>query len=128
MPAIAQTDWKRLNKLLDDGSVKTVYGQAERVFKETQNSTELLTAAWYMARAASEYQEDAGDSARARYRAILPRLDTVERAVCYAFLNKSDSALLEEGLLKRTPSESNKKFLSDALKKGTDDSVLTTPA
>ena len=128
MPAIAQTDWKKLNKLLDDGSVKTVYVQAEKVFKQTQNSTELLTAAWYMARAASEYQEDAGDSAKARYRAILPRLDAIDRAVCYAFLNKSDSALLEEELLKRTPSERIKHFLSDARKKGKDDIVLTPTA
>lgn len=109
----AQTDWKKVEKLIDNGSVKTAYAQAETVFKKTGNSTELLTAAWYMTRAAAEYQEDYIDSAEARYRAILPRLDAVDRAVCYAFLGVGDSALLDEELLKKTPSDRIKRFCSD---------------
>lgn len=106
----AQTDWKKIDNLLEESSFKSAYSESEKVFKKSQNSRELLTAAWYMTRAASEYQEDFVDSAEARYRALLPRLDAVDRAVCYAFLGKGDSALMEEDLLKRTPSEGLERF------------------
>ena len=101
----AQTDWKKVERLLNEGSYKSAYTEAEAVYKKTRNSNELLTAAWYMSRAAAEYQEDYYDSTRARYRAILPRLDAVERSICYAFLGVYDSALLDEEVLKRTPSD-----------------------
>ena len=100
----AQTDWMKIEKLLYEGSYKSAYTEAESVYKKTRNSNELLTAAWYMSRAAAEYQEDYYDSTRAHYRAILPRLDAVERSICYAFLGVYDSALLDEEVLKRTPS------------------------
>ena len=102
-PVQAQTDWKKIDNLIVNKSYKTAYTQAEALFKKTTNSTDLLTAAWYMTRAAAEYQEDCYDSSIARYRAILPRLDAVERAVCYAFLGEADSALMDEELLKQTP-------------------------
>ena len=101
----AQTDWMKIEKLLYEGSYKSAYTEAESVYKKTRNSNELLTAAWYMSRAAAEYQEDYYDSTRAHYRAILPRLDAVERSICYAFLGVYDSALLDEEVLKRTPSD-----------------------
>ena len=82
----AQTNWKNIDKLIADGSYKSAFAQSERVFKSTTNSTDLLAAAYYMSEAAAMYQEDAGDSAVARYRAILLRLEAVDRAVCYAFL------------------------------------------
>ncbi len=113
MPIAAQTDWKKIDKLMEAGSPKTAYNEAEAVFKKTKNSTDLLTAAWYMARAAAEYQEDSYESAEARYRAILPRLDAIDRAVCYAFLGINDSALLDEELLKKTPSDRIKRFCTE---------------
>ena len=106
----AQTDWMKIEKLLYEGSYKSAYTEAESVYKKTRNSNELLTAAWYMSRAAAEYQEDCYDSAVAHYRAILPRLDAVDRAVCYAFLGDKDSALMDEGTLKQTDSERLKRF------------------
>lgn len=106
----AQTDWKKVERLLNEGSYKSAYTEAESVYKKTRNSNELLTAAWYMSRAAAEYQEDCYDSAVAHYRAILPRLDAVDRAVCYAFLGDKDSALMDEGTLKQTDSERLKRF------------------
>ncbi len=122
-PVQAQTDWKKVQKLLDDGSYKTAYGEAEKVYKKTQNSSELLTAAWYMMKAATWYQEDAYDSSVARYRAILPRLEAPERAVCYALLEEADSALLDEELLKQTPAERIRQFCT-----GTDSkAVNVTP-
>ena len=99
----AQTNWKNIDKLIADGSYKSAFAQSERVFKSTTNSTDLLAAAYYMSEAAAMYQEDAGDSAVARYRAILLRLEAVDRAVCYAFLGEADSALMDEELLKQTP-------------------------
>ncbi len=99
----AQTNWKNIDKLIADGSYKSAFAQAERVFKSTTNSTDLLAAAYYMSEAAAMYQEDARDSAAWRYRTILPRLEAVERAVCYAFLGEADSALMDEELLKQTP-------------------------
>ncbi len=109
-PAVAQTDWKKVEKLIDDGSYKSAYVQAEQVYKRTKNSNELLSAAWYMMKAGMLYQEDAADSATARFRAILPRLEAPERAVCYALLGEKDSALMDEAFLKRTPADRVKRF------------------
>lgn len=106
----AQTDWKKIDNLIVNKSYKTAYTQAEALFKKTTNSTDLLTAAWYMTRAAAEYQEDCYDSSIARYRSILPRLEPLDRAVCYAFLGDKDSALVDEGTLKQTDSERLKRF------------------
>lgn len=106
----AQTDWKKIDNLIVNKSYKTAYTQAEALFKKTTNSTDLLTAAWYMTRAAAEYQEDCYDSSIARYRSILPRLEPLDRAVCYAFLGDKDSALMDEGTLKQTDSERLKRF------------------
>ena len=126
----AQTDWKKVERLLNEGSYKSAYTEAESVYKKTRNSNELLTAAWYMSRAAAEYQEDYYDSTRAHYRAILPRLDAVERSICYAFLGVYDSALLDEEVLKRTPSNCILRFcdfddnISEDIKEG---SINITP-
>lgn len=107
----AQTDWKKIDNLIVNKSYKTAYTQAEALFKKTTNSTDLLTAAWYMARAAAEYQEDCYDSSIARYRSILSRLEAPEKAVCYAWLGVADSALMDEALLKKTSSDRIKPFL-----------------
>ncbi len=107
---MAQTNWEKVEKLLNDGSPKSAYSQAETVFKKTTSSPDLLTAAWYMARAAAQYQEDCFESSEARFRQILPRLEAPERAVCYAFLGESDSALLDEELLKKTSSDRISRF------------------
>ena len=47
MTAMAQADWKKVEKLIDDGSYKTAYGEAEKVFKRTKNSDDLLASVWY---------------------------------------------------------------------------------
>ncbi|MBQ6742902.1 MAG: hypothetical protein IJR04_10015 [Bacteroidales bacterium] len=107
----AQTDWKKIDNLIVNKSYKTAYTQAEVLFKKTTNSTDLLTAAWYMTRAAAEYQEDCYDSSIARYRSILSRLEAPEKAVCYAWLGVADSALMDEALLKKTSSDRIKPFL-----------------
>jgi hypothetical protein len=114
LPAAGQkTDWKKFVELLSEGSYKSAYAEAEAVFKTTKNSTDLLTAAWYMTAAATAYQEDARTDAVARYRAILPRLDAVDRAVCYAFLGVKYSALMEEEMLKRASSDRIRIFCED---------------
>lgn len=114
LPAMGQkTDWKKFGELLSEGSYKSAYAEAEAVYKKTKNSTDLLTAAWCMTVAATAYQEDAIEDAVARYRAILPRLDAVDRAVCYAFLGVKDSALMDEEILKRTPSDRIKIFCGE---------------
>ena len=114
LPAVGQkTDWKKFGELLSEGSYKSAYAEAEAVYKKTKNSTDLLTAAWCMTAAASAYQEDARTNAVARYRAILPRLDAVDRAVCYAFLGVKDSALMDAEILKRTPSDRIKIFCGE---------------
>lgn len=107
---MAQTNWEKVEKLLNDGSPKSAYSQAETVFKKTTSSPDLLTAAWYMARASAQYQEDCFESSEARFRQILPRLEAPERAVCYAFLGESDSALMDEELLKKTSSDRISRF------------------
>lgn len=107
----AQTDWKGVQRLIDDGSYKTAYGKAEAVYNNKKGaSRQRLTAAYYMAMAAVRYQEDAYDSAVAHYRALLPSLDGVDRALCYAFLGVYDTALADSALLQRTPVEAVREF------------------
>lgn len=107
----AQTDWKGVQRLIDDGSYKTAYGKAEAVYNNKNGAgRQRLTAAYYMAMAAARYQEEAYDSAVAHYRALLPSLDGVDRALCYAFLGEYDSALAFADVLKRTPVEQIKMF------------------
>ncbi len=124
LAASAQTDWEKVQKLIDNGSYQTAYAQAEKVYKKTKNSSELLTAAWYMSRAAEWYQEDVYDSSVARYRAILPRLEAPERAVCYALLGVKDSALMDAEQLKQIPAERVKRF---CMEMENDKGVLMTP-
>lgn len=111
LPLAAQTDWTKVDKLIKAGSYKTAYAEAEKVFKRTKGSRELLTAALYMAEAAENYQEDWADSAIARYRSVLSRLEAPEKAVCYAWLKVSDSALMEKEMLKQTSADRIKPFL-----------------
>lgn len=107
----AQTDWKGVQRLIDDGSYKTAYGKAEAVYNNKKGaSRQRLTAAYYMAMAAARYQEEAYDSAVAHYRALLPSLDGVDRALCYAFLGVYDTALADSALLQRTPVEAVREF------------------
>ena len=107
----AQTDWKGVQRLIDDGSYKTAYGKAEAVYNNKNGAgRQRLTAAYYMAMAAARYQEEAYDSAVAHYRALLPSLDGVDRALCYAFLGVYDTALADSALLQRTPVETVREF------------------
>ncbi len=111
----AQTDWKGVQRLIDDGSYKTAYGKAETVYNNKNGaSRQRLTAAYYMAMAAARYQEDARDSSVAHYRALLPSLDGVDRALCYAFLGVYDTALADSALLQRTPVEAVREFCYQA--------------
>ncbi len=107
----AQTDWAQVERLIGDGSYKTAYGKAEAVYNnKSAASRQRLTAAYYMAQAAVSYQEDARDSAVAHYRALLPALDGVDKALCYTFLAEYDSALAYADVLKVTPVEQIKMF------------------
>lgn len=107
----AQTDWAQVERLIGDGSYKTAYGKAEAVYNnKSAASRQRLTAAYYMAQAAASYQEEAYDSAVAHYRALLPVLDGVDKALCYTFLGEYDSALAFADVLKRTPVEQIKMF------------------
>ena len=63
----------------------------------------LLTSTWYMERAALNYQEDVKDSSLARFRAIMPYLDYVDRSLCYLFLDEIDSALMDTVRLREVP-------------------------
>ena len=59
----AQTDWRSVQKLIDDGSYKTAYGKAEGVYNDSKAAgRERLTAAYYMAQAAARYQEEATEN------------------------------------------------------------------
>lgn len=101
-----------VESLLKDGSYKSAYARSESVYEQLETlpvkletSTHLLRAAYYMERAASAYQEDYADSSRSRYLHILPRLDTVERALCLMLLDSSEAALRDTAMLKRIPVE-----------------------
>ncbi|MBQ8703697.1 MAG: hypothetical protein IJ524_04930 [Bacteroidales bacterium] len=116
--AHGQGDWSRFDKLMGEGSYKSAYALAEGVYNKWRvesgewgaGSREALAAAYHMAQAAAVYQEDARDSAEARYRSLLPQLAPLEKALCHAFLGEYDSALVYEGVLKATPVESIKMY------------------
>ena len=101
----AQTVWHQFDKLMGDGSYKSAYALAEKEWKKASSSTDRLAAAYHMTLAAAPYQEDVRDSAEARYRGLLPRLDTLEKALCHAFLGEYDSALAYAEVLQKTPVE-----------------------
>ena len=105
MSAQAQNTWKEFDRLMSDGSYKSAYALAERVYKKSSTSDERLAAAYHMTLAAANYQEDVRDSAEARYRALLPSLQPLERSLCHAFLGEYDSALVYSDVLKQTPVE-----------------------
>lgn len=108
----AQTDWAQVERLIGDGSYKTAYGKAEAVYGNRKaTGRQRLTAAYYMAQAAAYFQEEARDSAEMRYRALLPMLEDVDKALCHTFLAEWDSAMLYEEPLKRTPVEKIKPFV-----------------
>ena len=103
MNATAQTDWKKFDQLMYDDSYKSAFQYAEKVYKSSTVSAERLAAAYHMALAAARYQEDARDSAEARYKDLLPSLDPLEKALCHSFLGQYDSALTYAEVLKATP-------------------------
>ena len=112
----AQTDWKGIQRLIDDGSYKTAYAKAEAVYNSKMaDGRQRLTAAYWMAQAAALYQEDARDSAVARYRSLLAgsSLSALDRALCYAFLGVYDTALVDSALLQRTPVEAVREFCDE---------------
>ena len=106
----AQTSWTQFDKLMNDGSYKSAYALAEGVYHKSAASGDRLAAAYHMAQAASLYQEDARDSSVARYRALLPSLEPLEKALCHAFLGEYDSALAYSEVLKQTPVERIKQY------------------
>ena len=110
MHAMGQIDPTKWDQMLEKGEYKNLYAAAERVYNQNASGRQRLTAAYYMAMAAGRYQEEAYDTSAVRYRRLLPDLDTLERALCHAFLGEYDSALLFDEVLKRTPVEEVKPF------------------
>ena len=109
--AQGQTDWKAIDRLLDEGSYTSAYERSREVYvRRGATGSDRLVAAMYMARAAANYQEDVRDSAEARYRTLLPQLAPQERAICHAFLGEYDSALVYSDVLKQTPVERIKQY------------------
>ena len=106
MNGTAQDFWT----LMDNGSYKSAYQLAEGVYKSSRQSDKRLEAAYHMSVASAIYQEDARDSAEARYRALLPQLEPLEKALCHAFLGEYDSALVYADVLKATPVEKIKMY------------------
>ena len=104
MNTIAQNQtWTRFDRLMKDGSYKSAYELAEGVYRKDAASADRLAAAYHMAIAAAAYQEDARDSAEARYRELLPQLEPLEQALCHAFLDEYDQALEHSDVLRQTP-------------------------
>ena len=127
-PLIAQRDndkkqklWSHLETLLSEQRYATAYTVADSLRRAympktvqsvtSMTSRHLLAATWFSARATYAYQEDAEDSAQARFRAIMPFLTPVDRSLCYIFLGKTDSALVDSLELRKTRVEDYELFL-----------------
>ena len=98
-----EVDWYRFERMLGHGEYKNVSAQAKKLFDQSTDGSQRLAAAYFIARAEDHYQEDAYDSAVARYRSLLPELDSLHSALCYAFLGSYDTALFHTPVLRRTP-------------------------
>ena len=103
--AEGQTGWAGFDKLMEEGSYKSAYELAEGVYRKGGTGGVRLAAVYHMTQAAARYQEDARDSAEARYRRLLPTLKPLEKALCHTFLGEYDSALVYSEVLKATPVE-----------------------
>ncbi len=108
----ASQQYSRIQKLLDKQHYADAYAAADSLRKgalacakkgDADVSRVLLTSTWYMERAALQYQEDVQDSSLARFRAIMPYLDYVDRSLCYLFLGEMDSALMDTVRLREVP-------------------------
>ncbi len=88
-------------------------GQVKKKGDDEALSRCLLTSTWYMERAAMQYQEDVVDSSMARFRAILPHLTPVDRCLCYLFLGKVDSALMDTLSLREVPNTQIASFCTE---------------
>ncbi len=81
--------WQQVEQLLNCQYFDSAYHLASQLFALAQkenDSRAMLTAAYYISAAESSYRDDANDSILARYQALLPQLQPVERMVCHAFL------------------------------------------
>ena len=112
--ARAKKDFERVTKLLERQHYADAYGVADSLrqvglktatagMADPATSRLLLTATWYMELAAVRYQEDVKDSSLARFRAILPYMTVADRSLCYLFLDKIDSALVDSLALREVP-------------------------
>ncbi len=102
----------RIEKMIGNGRYTTAYEAADSLRRQAladagarrdARSRQLITATWYMERAAINYQEDVPDSSMARFRAILPYLTRVDSCLCYIFLGNIDSALIDTLALRQVP-------------------------
>ena len=101
---LSAQNFSRIEKLIENGRYTSAYEAADSLRRQAladvgahraARSRQLLTATWYMERAALSYQEDVRDSSLARFRAILPYLTRVDSCLCYIFLDNIDSALID---------------------------------
>jgi len=105
-----QVDWNGFQRMMNEGSYKTLYKQAKEVYDNNTDPSERFAAAFWMARSSARYQEYAYDSAVVHYRALLPSLDSLHSAICYSFLHSYDTALHYEQVLKRTSADAISKY------------------
>ena len=132
---------ERFERLMDKRHYSDAYALADSLYVETGwkirrledekgkapfQSKLLILSAWCMERAAVHYQEDAYDSAMARYGAILPFLTPADRALCYLFMGKADSALADSVMLRMVPTEGYECFMRKGSERG-DSLVNLTP-
>lgn len=111
---VAKKDFSRIEQLLERQRFANAYMVADSLRQvglktatagkaDAATSRLLLTATWYMELAAVRYQEDVKDSSLARFRAILPYMTVADRSLCYLFLDKIDSALVDSLALREVP-------------------------
>lgn len=91
VPLRAQTDngWAHLDSLVAHRLYNEAYPQAQVLFAQacsSHNSHAMLRGAFCLHRIANAYQENATDSALARYLSLLPLLAPAEQALCHSFL------------------------------------------
>ncbi len=120
-----ECDWDKVDQLLQKKSYNTSHDEASKLFakaRKAKNSRQTLTAAYYLESIDANYREDWRDSALERYSAILPEIDTVDRAVCYALMGNDTLALNDIELLQKVDIHDYRRFCNVG-----EDSLLATP-
>ena len=86
-----EKSWKEVDSLYKERQYNSAYGKCKPLYEAAEkagDSPNMLRGAYLLSRIEGAYREGAADSAEIRYRALIPKLAPVEKALAEVFLAK----------------------------------------